>query len=61
MLLEGFAGTYASAENKSLWRFAVDMETGVLTQPEPVLEAADSKYLSVQDPNVPAAEQGTPT
>jgi 6-phosphogluconolactonase len=57
MLLQGYAGTYAGAGNKSLWRFTVDTETGVLAQPEPVLEAADSKYLSVQDPNVPAAEQ----
>ena len=37
MLLEGYAGTYASAENKSLWWFAVDTETGILTQPKPVL------------------------
>ncbi len=54
MLLEGFAGTYASAENKSLWRFAVDTETGVLTQPEPVLEAADSKYLFLHRQNLQA-------
>ena len=57
MLLEGYAGTYASAENKSLWRFAVDTETGVLTQPEPVLEAADSKYLFVRKQNVHVGEQ----
>ena len=54
MLLEGYAGTYASAENKSLWRFAVDTETGVLTQPEPVLEAADSKYLFLHNQNLQA-------
>ena len=54
MLLEGYAGTYASAENKSLWRFAVDTETGVLTQPEPVLEAADSKYLFLHRQNLQA-------
>ena len=58
MLLEGFAGTYASAENKSLWRFAVDTETGVLTQPEPVLEAADSKYLFLHRQNLQAEGQG---
>ena len=54
MLLEGFAGTYAGAENKSLWRFAVDTETGVLTQPEPVLEAVDSKYLFLHRQNLQA-------
>ena len=58
MLLEGFAGTYASAENKSLWRFAVDTETGVLTQPEPVLEAVDSKYLFLHRQNLQAEGQG---
>lgn len=57
MLLEGFAGTYASAENKSLWWFAVDTETGILTQPKPVLEAADSKYLFVRKQNVHVGEQ----
>ena len=57
MLLEGYAGTYASAENKSLWRFAVDTETGILTQPKPVLEAADSKYLFVRKQNVHVGEQ----
>ena len=58
MLLEGFAGTYASAENKSLWRFAVDTETGVLTQPKPVLEAVDSKYLFLHRQNLQAEGQG---
>ena len=58
MLLEGFAGTYAGAENKSLWRFAVDTETGVLTQPEPVLEAVDSKYLFLHRQNLQAEGQG---
>ena len=58
MLLKGFAGTYAGAENKSLWRFAVDTETGVLTQPEPVLEAADSKYLFLYRQNLQAEGQG---
>ena len=57
MLLEGYAGTYASAENKSLWWFAVDTETGILTQPKPVLEAADSKYLFVRKQNVHVGEQ----
>ena len=58
MLLEGYAGTYASAENKSLWRFAVDTDTGFLTQPEPVLEAADSKYLFLHRQNLQAEGQG---
>ena len=48
MLLDGYAGTYADKQNKSLWRFTVDTETGILIKPEPLLEAADSKYVAVQ-------------
>jgi 6-phosphogluconolactonase len=48
MLLTGYAGTYAGKDNKSLWRLAVDTETGALSQAEPVLTAADSKYVAVQ-------------
>lgn len=56
MLLTGYAGTYAGEDNKSLWRFAVDTETGALSKPEPVLEAADSKYLFLQSQNLSADE-----
>jgi 6-phosphogluconolactonase len=56
MLLTGYAGTYASEDNKSLWRFAVDTETGALSKPEPVLAAADSKYLFLQSQNLFAGE-----
>ena len=52
MLLTGYAGTYAGEDNKSLWRFAVDTETGALTKPEPVLAAADSKYVAMQAKNL---------
>jgi 6-phosphogluconolactonase (cycloisomerase 2 family) len=51
MLLTGYAGTYAGEDNKSLWRFAVDTETGALSKAEPVLTAADSKYLFLQSQN----------
>ncbi len=54
MLLTGYAGTYASEDNKSLWRFEVDAETGALSKPEPVLAAADSKYLFLQSRNLQA-------
>lgn len=45
--LTGYLGTYASPESLGIYRFTLDLEQGVLSQPELYYNALDCKYLSL--------------